>query len=262
MSGDDDMCDQESSPTCAMEVEEAKSGGVDSEEEEEDGVAVGLGTVDVVTLGTVDVGTVMTSILKFLDGICRILHEEEEWLVERNKFLLEDLADARSTIARDMGITQMYLAELDRVLGALHAEQVNVLEHGTETNVCGWVADSPGMQSIREQFAPWTDCHGSTYSESALRKTDDLCSAGTSAHWEIAKDLGHEIWKLFSSFCNKGDSLGAVASMFHKELWRVSSIAYKVEALSDEMCVARNTITHARRFGHETCRWLRYPIGP
>ena len=169
MSGDDDMCDQESSPSCAMEVEEAKSGGVDSEGEEGDGVAVGLGTVDVVTLGTVDVGTVMASILKFLDGLCRTLHEEEVWLVGINKFLLEDLADARSTIARDMGITQMYLAELDRVLGALHAEQANVLEHGTETNVCGWVADSAGMQSIREQFAPWTDCHGSSYSESALR---------------------------------------------------------------------------------------------
>ena len=145
---------------------------------------------------TMDVDMVALSILKFLDGIRRNLHEQEEWLVERNTFLLVDLADARSTIARHIGITHMYLAELDRVLGTLIVEHDKILEEvpGGGLNMG---ADSLGMQSIREQFAPWTDCDGSMYSETALLKTDRLCRTGMSAHWETGKQLGLEVWKLF-----------------------------------------------------------------
>ena len=72
------------------------------EEEGKGGVAEGARTVivdgDVVMLSgdgdmsdqgprTMDVGMVALSILKFLDGVRRNLHEQEEWLVKRNTFI-------------------------------------------------------------------------------------------------------------------------------------------------------------------------------
>jgi len=244
------------------------------EEEGKGGVAEGSRTVivdgDVVMLSgdgdmsdqgprTMDVGMVALSILKFLDGVHRNLHEQEEWLVKRNTFLLADVADVRSTIARQHRHIGKYLAELGRVLGTLREEHDKILEEDPGGGL-DMVTDSLGMQST-----PWTG-HWQSGETEDIRYARLLETAGMSAHWETGKQLGLEVWKLFSSSPDmRNRKVGAVARAMHAELWKVSTAAFKVDALVTEMNIAHDTRAHARRVGRigsDMCRRLSIPVRP
>ena len=244
------------------------------EEEGKGGVAEGSRTVivdgDVVMLSgdgdmsdqgprTMDVGMVALSILKFLDGVHRNLHEQEEWLVKRNTFLLADVADVRSTIARQHRHIGKYLAELGRVLGTLREEHDKILEEDPGGGL-DMVTDSLGMQST-----PWTG-HWQSGETEDIRYARLLETAGMSAHWETGKQLGLEVWNLFSSSPDmRNRKVGVVATAMHAELWKVSTAAFKVDALVTEMTIAHDTIAHARRVGRigsDMCRRLSNPIRP
>ena len=98
---------------------------------------------------------------------------------------------------------------------------------------------------------------------SALRR---LCRTGVSAHWETGKQLGLEVWNLFSSSPDMlNREVGVMGRAMRAELWKVSSAAFRVDALVTEMTIAHDTIAHARRtgrFGSDMCRRLSTPIRP